>query len=62
MGKTPEIKISAAAAKALDALLAAADDYAFLGSMHPETQDEVKERYHRSVHAVRKIINRLETR
>lgn len=56
-----KIKISAGAAKTLNNLLAKADDFAFMGSYHPDDQPDIEAAYDRAVIAVRKLINRLES-
>lgn len=56
-----EPKISAGATRTLNALLSAADDFAFLGAAHLDDMPGIKQRYKRSIHAMRKLINRLET-
>ena len=54
-------KISPGAARSLNNLLAKADDYAFMGSMHPDDQPDIEAAYKRAVLAMRRLINRLET-
>lgn len=53
-------KISAGASRTLNNLLAKADDYAFMGSMHPDDQDSIEQAYDRAILVMRKLINRLE--
>lgn len=55
-----EYKISAGATRTLNALLSAAADYAFVGSAHPDVQDEIEDRFKARVQSMRKLINRLE--
>lgn len=53
-------KISAGASRTLNNLLEKAEAFAFLGSAHPEAQDEIEDAYSRAVTAMRTLINRLE--
>ena len=53
-------KISAGAARTLNNLLAKADDYAFMGSMHPDDHEAIEAGYKYAVESVRKLIARLE--
>lgn len=55
-----EPKISAGAARTLNNLLAKADDYAFMGSRHPDDWDTIDQAYKRAIRSMRKLINRLE--
>lgn len=56
------ILISAGATKTLNALLEAAADNAVAGGMHPEAADEIRAHYAKTVHAMRKLIARLEAK
>ena len=57
---TDKPKISAGATRTLNNLLAKAKNFAFLGSAHPDAQDEIEAAYNRAVTAMRALINRLE--
>ncbi len=53
-------KISAGASRTLNNLLEKAEAFAFLGSAHPDAQDEIETAYWRAVLSMRTLINRLE--
>lgn len=55
-------KISAGSARTLNNLLEKAEEFAFLGSAHPDARHDIEAAYNRAVTAMRALINRLEDR
>lgn len=60
--RPPTIKTSPKASRLINAVLAHADNYAFMGSQHPDDWDGIERGYERAIYNLRSYIAELEKR